>query len=240
MKDLLIRVREAQGSPLAMEEFLKAQEFFIKKTAGDVLGRPIGSSDDEWSVALQAFHEAVGAYREDKGAFISHARLVIRRRLIDHLRKEKRFDVEWAVDPLHFDGYLDDEDSGIGAAVLDKVTRREEHALTDEIEGITTEMAPFGITFMDLTTCSPRSSKTRQQAVIVLNFLLSRTDCREVIRFHGTLPITVILEETGVERKFLDKYRKYLITAMLILEGDYPGLQGYLHFIKEEKKGNER
>lgn len=240
MTELTKRLLVAQGSPEAMEDFLRDHEFFIKKTAGDVLGHSIDSSDDEWSVALQAFHEAVGAYREDKGAFISHARLVIRRRLIDHLRKEKRFDVERAVDPLHFDGYLEDEDSGIGAAVLDKVTRREEHALTDEIEGITKEMAPFGITFMDLTACSPRSRKTRQQAAIVLNFLLSRTDCQEVIRFHGTLPIAVILEETGVERKFLDKYRKYLITAMLILEGDYPGLQGYLHFIKEEKKGNER
>jgi len=49
------------------------------------------SQDDEYSVALMAFNEAINQYSKDAGVtFFSFAETVIRRRLIDHLRKESR------------------------------------------------------------------------------------------------------------------------------------------------------
>ena len=38
---------------------------------------------------------------------------------------------------------------------------------------------------------------------------------------------------SGVSRKTLDRYRKYIIMAALILSDDYPQLAGYLKFVKE-------
>lgn len=42
--------------------------------------------------------------------------------------------------------------------------------------------------------------------------------------------------ESGISRKTIDRYRKYIIMAILILDDDYPWLAGYLQFIRDEMK----
>src|SRR5690606_2812765 len=49
------------------------------------------SHDDEYSIALAAFNEAIDGYQEGAGkSFLGFAETVIRRRLIDHVRREQR------------------------------------------------------------------------------------------------------------------------------------------------------
>ena len=38
---------------------------------------------------------------------------------------------------------------------------------------------------------------------------------------------------SGVSRKTLDRYRKYIIMAALVLSDDYPQIAEYLKFVKE-------
>ncbi len=46
--------------------------------------------DEELSIALMAFNEAIDGYDTSKGSFLSFAKLVINRRLIDYLRKKTK------------------------------------------------------------------------------------------------------------------------------------------------------
>ena len=45
-----------------MENLIYENEFFILRTARVATGRPITKSDDEWSVALSAFWEALKSH----------------------------------------------------------------------------------------------------------------------------------------------------------------------------------
>lgn len=56
------------------------------KCASTVTHKYITKSDDEWSVVLSAFAQAIDNYNIGKGSFYSFAELVIRRRLIDYVR----------------------------------------------------------------------------------------------------------------------------------------------------------
>lgn len=63
---------------------------------------------DEFSIGLQAFNEALDAYQSDKGAsFLYFAKMVINRRVIDYIRKNKKFNQEY---PFTYFEVADNED----------------------------------------------------------------------------------------------------------------------------------
>ena len=64
---------------------------FIKTETAKFLKRPpIEGHDDELSIAMIAFHEAIGGYSRTRGAFLKYAAMLIRSRLIDYSRREQR------------------------------------------------------------------------------------------------------------------------------------------------------
>ena len=48
------------------------------------------------------------------------------------------------------------------------------------------------------------------------------------------LPIRAVAAGSGVSKKVLDRYRRYVIMAILILNGDYPQLSEYLKFVLKD------
>lgn len=46
--------------------------------------------DDEFSIAMIAFHEAIQSYSRTRGSFLHYASILIKNRLIDYHRKESR------------------------------------------------------------------------------------------------------------------------------------------------------
>lgn len=64
---------------------------FIIKVVSKICGRFIQEGvDEELSIGLMAFNEAIEVFDAHKGAFFSFSETVIKRRLIDYYRKEKR------------------------------------------------------------------------------------------------------------------------------------------------------
>ena len=97
----------AKTDEAILETLITGHRSFILRCAAKAAGRYLTDSDDEWSVALMAFHEAVGAYAPDKGRFEAFASTVIRRRVIDYLRSQQRFSQELNVAPETFGGALE-------------------------------------------------------------------------------------------------------------------------------------
>ena len=73
---------EAKASEDALNNLIEAQKSWMLRICSDVTHRYITDSDDEWSTALLALHEAVQSYEAEKGPFPAFASVVIRRRLL--------------------------------------------------------------------------------------------------------------------------------------------------------------
>src|SRR5690554_430015 len=80
------------GDARAREQILYDYRPFFLRVASNscrkylVLGR-----DDEASIAMIAFNEAIDSYNSDGGAsFLSFAELVIKRRLVDYFRRQSK------------------------------------------------------------------------------------------------------------------------------------------------------
>ena len=229
-------------------KFIADNEKFILASAYKAVGRFVTKSDDAWSIALIAFNEAIDAYDEDKGNFASFSALIIKRRVIDHLRSEGRHDKEVAFDMTDME--LSDEDE-VGSKALEsqvrsKVSQMSEQdpgvassavTVADEIEALKSVLDGFSFSFFDLTECSPKAAKTKKACGEAVRCLLEHKELYSKMIKSKMLPIAEIEKNTSLPRKILERHRKYIITAGIILGGDYPLLSEYMRDIKNGDTG---
>ncbi|MBQ1311317.1 MAG: RNA polymerase subunit sigma [Blautia sp.] len=218
-------------------EFLKDSQKYIMRITSRIKNSPITDSDEEWSIALRAVSSALDSYDESKGDFWPYAALVIRSRLTDWYRSSAWEKSEIAVRPEVFDGDVceEDPDFSLQMEVRGHLGVSEENSLKDEIEALQEELSGYGISFFDLAECSPKAAKTRSAcAGLTAALFTPPPPLISKLRKNRSLPIREMLSRFKSSRKLIDRYRKYLITSALILDGDYPGLEEYLGYIRAE------
>jgi RNA polymerase sigma factor len=205
-------VVQAKDDEKALEDFIRSQEGFIIKAASRASKHYVTKSDDEWSIALSAFVEAVEKYELEKGSFMAFAELLIRRRLIDWFRINGRNNEE-----IHVEDIENEPD-----------TSRETEELKLEILALEGVLKEYGISFMDLTDASPKAQKTRDACRKAINWIVSNPMIINQMKESSQLPIKIIENNSGVPRKILERHRKYIIAVVEILTGDYPWLNEYV------------
>lgn len=216
MRELDLRIKKiADGNDsLEMDELIREWEFFILKTAVQVCKRYIKKTDEEWSVSIQAFLEAVRRYDLERGAFIPFARRIIHNRLVDHFRKQERKNREVPLEELDNLSKPDGYDT--------------QERMRDEIQALGQVLMLYGMDYSDLAAASPKSEKTKTACRKVLVVLRENPEMQLKIREKGLLPVKILALNTGVPRKTIERHRKYLIAAVEILTGDYPCLSAYI------------
>lgn len=231
----ILAVQAAEGE-CALNELISQQESFILRCAASEARRYVTKSDDEWSVALTAFSQAVRDYDPAKGAFLPFAALVIRRRIVDYLRSQTRYHLEIPVSPTVFASgpEEDGEQPALQTEVTAKMAVTEQNDLRLEIEAANACFSSYGFSFFDLSTCSPKTGKTRTACTKAVAFLLRNPLLIDKLRETGLLPIQLLEKNAQVPRKILERHRKYIIAAVEMLSGEYPALAEYLRFIREE------
>ena len=225
----------AAGNETRREELINRQETWILRTASAVSHRFVSKSDDEWSVALGAFSRAIDLYSPEKGAFLPFAQTLIKRELIDDYRLQKKTSHEIPVAPhvLAGDGEPAEDTEGVYLAVIKSSREAADDSLRDEIVAANEMLSAYGFRFFDLTECSPQQDKTRKDCAQAIRTVLTDSALFDSLEKSRKLPVKALATASGISRKTLDRYRKYIIMAVLILDGDYPQIAEYLKFVKE-------
>ncbi|MEW6308670.1 MAG: RNA polymerase sigma-I factor [Bacillota bacterium] len=215
------RARDGDGA--AREELLREYAPFACRVAARACGRfVVAGQDEEASIALIALNEAVDAHREERGSgFLPFAETVIKRRLIDHFRRERgRREV-----PL---SEFDEEDADGGtinpvelkAATARPETEAEVVERRLELEAYATQLARYGLTLEDLVRVSPKHEDARLRAIAVARVLFHDAGLRGHLVARGELPLKALAEKSGVSEKTLERQRKYIIAvAVILIEG---------------------
>ena len=234
-------VLKAKENDDALADLIEANRPFILRCASETVHRYVTDSDDEWSVALLAFSEAVRDYEGEKGSFRGFAAIVIKRRVLDYLRSQSRYGDETAVTPEAFDGSLDDDAAGgmelrvqrrMGEEAMEAADDTAERA-REEIAAMQDILRGYGFSFFDLAESSPKTEKTKRSCGAAIRALIASVALLAKMRLARLLPIKELSAESGVVRKILERHRKYIIAGAEILDGDFPILAGYLSYVKE-------
>lgn len=236
MRELDYFVLEATEDQEKLNTLIKQNELFIIKCASVVTHHYITKSDDEWSIALTAFVQAITNYDLSKGSFLKFAELVIRRRLVDYIRVQSKHSMEISIDPILFDTEPEEEDTDVSIrlAVANEVSQESNQTIRLEITTINDTFYNYGFSFYDLTNCSPHAKKTKLACAKAVNFMLNNQILLNELKSTKQLPLKIIEKNSKVPRKILERHRKYIIAAIEILSGEYPNLAEYLRYIREE------
>ena len=247
MIDLEQEVLAAKTDEARLSDLVASQKQWILRCASETAHRYVTDSDDEWSAALLAFTEAVRAYDREKGPFKAFAAVVIRRRVLDQMRSEMRHSGETPVAPQTFEGSVDEEQaSGMDLQVQERMAEAsaaaEDAARTDsdtaggareEIARAQDLLRPYGFSFFDLVSSSPKAEKTKRQCAVAVRTMMDEEDLLEKLRRSRTLPMKELSIDSGVARKVLDRHRRYIIAAAELLTGDFPILSAYMDYIRK-------
>ena len=236
--EIVGRVYVAKANSLAANEIIKDYLPFIKSEACKATGRiVVEGRDDEVSIAMIAFHEAIESYSKLKGAFLSYAALIIKRKLIDYYRKEKRHIGIASIDtPLS-----EDESIRMVDTIEDESNPYEETAMRDatreEIAELTAQLKSFGVSLTDIADNCPKQSRTLEVCRKALQYARDNSDIIDELKRTKRIPMSRLIEGTGAERKTLERHRKYLLALLVIYSNGYEIIRGHLKQVLVSAKG---
>lgn len=228
-----------QGDEGIRENIIQKYLPFILKVASQSCKRFVRmGEDDEVSIALLAFNEALDKYDcEQKTSFFSFAQAVIKRRMIDYFRKNAgNKDIPWSALAA-----TNDEDSEV-VNKIDRLTWESSKSLyfekdlselrRDEIMEFQKELQNYGISLSDLVVSSPKHQDARVSAYQVAEIVAGNFHFRQHLTKTGTLPLKELARVVAVSRKTLERQRKYIIALTIILSGEFYFLDEYLERLK--------
>ncbi|MDW7674607.1 MAG: RNA polymerase sigma factor SigI [Bacillota bacterium] len=226
-------INAQNGDKEAREVLIKKFTPFILKVASGMTGRFVKvGHDDEVSIGMMAFDEAINNYCSDKGvSFLSFAETVIKRRLIDHFRREGRNSkvIPFSSIERNEDG---DESPTIVAdaeqAKANYVAKLDAEERQAEIIQYSQLLAQYGISFSELVEVSPKHDDARLRAMSVAWIIAGNTRYRTYLLEKKSLPLKQLEQEVKVSRKTLERQRKYIIAVVLVLIGEFNYLREYI------------
>lgn len=205
------KVLVAKDNHNALNDLLSEYKPFIQKTVYDTCNRYVEwGKDEELSIGLLAFEEAIKRFDPNKGSFLNLARTIIKSRVIDYLRSENR----------HIHSDIEEH--------KDSIIIESTNPLADEIKDLQIYLTKYDISFYDLPDLSPVKRKLREELMYTAKVIAMEQDLMVQILEKKQLPTMAAARKSGVSYKKLERNRVYIITMTLIWYLDLPLLQEYL------------
>lgn len=231
---IISQVYKAKKDSHAADELIAAYMPFIKSETAKFLNRPPEPSDDELSIAMFAFYESIRNYSKLRGSFLKFAALQIKNRLIDNYRKEKRNKGQISLDAS------DEDKPDLKDTIRDEHDRYEEAELREatqhEIDELLAQMKDFGVSMTDVAENSPRQHRTLEICRKAIQYARNNPEILDDFLRTKRVPLARLAEGAKVERKSLERHRRYLVAVLLICTNGYEIMRGH---IMQVLKGGE-
>ncbi len=233
------QVYAAKNNPEAADELVRQYLPFIKTEAAKYGGYTQDSQEEAQSIAMLAFHESVLNYSRLKGPFLSFAATNIRHRLIDHHRREKKhaevISFHAPINSEHDDSrtLIDHFDSGHNPVE----TRHTRISAKEEIESFAHELGLFELTLSDIAENCPKQKRTLEACHLALSYARQNPMILSELTRNKKLPLTTLAHGSGVEKKTLERHRKYMVAILLAYTNGFDIIRGHLSQIAPAKGG---
>lgn len=220
------------GDKQAREDFLSEYKPFVAKTSINLCKRPLEwGQSDELSIALIAFNSAVDSYDAKKQVpFLPYAKVVIQNRLKDLFRKESRLSLEVPLESENDEGKTVSL-ADIQAAWEDYRDRTIEDERQDELAEFEELLSAFGIDFAALVEVSPKHRDSRQNLLYLASYINEHKEILHHLLTKKLLPVNDLVMATGVNRKTIERGRKFIIASALIVHyaARFPYISSYIN-----------
>ena len=191
---------------------------FIIKTISKFTNRYVSiENDEEFSIGLVGFYEAVQKYNNDKGPFLPFAQLVITSRLKNYYNKENKHNLHISMDSM--------EEEGIN--IKEKLSNpiEDKSELVDEMDELKREINIFGFSLEDLVDEAPKHADTRANALDLSEKVSKDKPLVDFMYTKIRLPIKQISLKYRVTQKVIKGSKKFIITGIIIFYRNFRNLK---------------
>lgn len=222
------------------DDLIRAYIPFIRSEATKFMARLCTDQDDEYSIAMMAFYEAIMGYEKGRGAFLSYAAMLIHSRLIDYQRKEVRHQGHLSL----YEENCGDDDRTLLDTVADSYDHFEESATREatrqEIEELAAVMAQFDVRFSDVADNCPKQERTLSACASAIRYAGENKALLDELLRTKKIPMAQLVSGSGAERKTLERHRKYILAMLLIQTNGYEIIRGHLRRALRRKEGSSK
>lgn len=221
------RIIAAKNNSIVRNQLIEEYTPFIKKTASKLLNRYIDvQNNEEFSIALMAFNEAIDTYDIEKHKnLFQFIELVIKRRLIDYLRSQKKFNPEVTfsyIEQTTHESYLENLHSIEFEQCLPQSSLQEEIQLYSKL------LEEFGLHFQLLAKISPKHRSSRDMMKKIASYIAQQPVMVQYLNSKKKLPMKQLSKEVEVSRITLERHRKYLIALIILHTSNLTLLKEYI------------
>lgn len=226
-KQLVQLVLESKTDKQKMNDLLESYKPFIASCTQKLSGKYLEYGiDDELSVGMMAFVQAVKGYQPGNGNFMKYASVVIRNRVIDYYRSQNKHAGK-VIGLVPNEGDIEDPlETRISMTNFSEEKTKQERLL--EIQMLKEELARYEISLWELEKASPKNKQTRQICREVIHFLMGNPILLNETMYSKSLPLIQIEKILSIRRKKFERHRKYILAVLIIKSGDYPYLAEYV------------
>jgi len=193
-----------------INNFINDYTPFIIKTVSTLKGQYLDlENDEEYSIALMAFNEAMEKYDYEKGAFLNFAKIVIESRVKNYWLSIKKHQ--------HVD--LDD---------IPVASEENNQDLISEIKEFELTLLLFGLDFEALIEAAPKHIDTRKRAISIANKTSQNKTFVDHIYEKRRLPITLMSKAYNVSIKIIKKSKIFILSTVIIFDKKLTLIQEWL------------
>ena len=160
--------------------------------------------------------------------------MLIKSRLTDHMRREKRHRGHLSLDmPTGEERGADTLGMQLSAKENEQEAFISRDATRAEIEELAVKLADFGVSFTDVAENCPRQRRTLHACHKVMEYAKGNPGLLEEFVLTRRFPAVRLSRECHVEKKTLERHRKYLVALLVICTNGYEIIRGHLkHVLK--------
>lgn len=111
----------------------------------------------------------------------------------------------------------------------DEIAHRQEMSVAqEEIMAFAQELGQYGLRLTDIAENCPKQERTLAACHRVLSCARENPAFLAQLTNTGKLPIAALSAESGVERKTMERHRKYLVALLLAFTNGFEIIRGHL------------
>ncbi|SHH03708.1 MULTISPECIES: RNA polymerase sigma-I factor [Virgibacillus] len=232
LEELVVMAQHGEQS--VQNYLLKTYQPFVAKCVSEVCKRYIDiANDDEFSIGLSAFNEAIKSYNRERGSsFLGFAKLVIKRKVIDYIRYTQKNPTVLSLDEI-YDADLLENPTEILAVKKQYQLAQDSWHRKQEILDFKEKLKVYKLSLDELTEVAPKHRDARESAIHTAKVLYENKSLRDYVLAKRKLPIKQLVKKVDISKKTIERNRKYILAVFIVLTEDYLYLKDYLKVVKQ-------
>ncbi|WP_176391958.1 sigma factor [Marininema halotolerans] len=234
------RVLLAQSDPSSgeRESLISEYKLYITKIASRICHRQITAQDDEFSIALSGFDEAITRFEKGQpSTFLTFSYMVIQRRLTDFYRREQKHATNQSAIAPRGTTENDSISPEIVKHSVDQYREDERRDMTRfEVVQFTKLIERYDIKLTDLVKSSPKHKDTRRDMLDMAKAIIADKELYEGFMNKKKIGKD-FAKRLGCHPRTIKRHRMYLTALVLVFVEDLPLLRQYLDLPTYKKGG---